>query len=140
MSSIDDVVNSFNIGFFSTVLDNKDSINFDIPKDSEFLNFEGSLKLISSTPYTPEKETRYLDGFDTSDSKHIVPTKIPITGHFQESFLDEYGNWDKKAEALAYKQREQAYKKEVIEDWMKELGYDLENDAKLMKALLEKVG
>jgi len=31
-----------------------------------------------------------------------------------------------------------AYKNEVISDWMEERGYDLQNNATLMKALLAK--
>lgn len=88
----------------------------------------------------PPLETKYLDGFYQVDSKHAVPYQIPITGHFQKQFLDENGNWDQEAESLYYKEKEDAYKEEVISDWIKEMGYDLENKAILMKALLEKVG
>jgi hypothetical protein len=59
---------------------------------------------------------------------------------YQDQFLDKNGNWDEEAEYASYKEKELAYKKDVINDWLKERAYDLQNSADLMKALLEKVG
>jgi hypothetical protein len=140
MASINEVVSEFNIGFFSTINNNKEHLNLDNLKDSEYGDFSENLKIISTEAYEPSPETRYLDGFDNSEPSNPVPTQIPITGYFQDSFLDEDGNWDEEAEYASYKEKELAYKKDVIDDWLKERGYDLQNSADLMKALLEKVG
>jgi hypothetical protein len=140
MASINEVVSEFNIGFFSTINNNKEHLNLDNLKDSEYGDFSENLKIISTEAYEPPPETRYLDGFDNSDPSNPVPTQIPITGYFQDSFLDEDGNWDEEAEYASYKEKELVYKKDVINDWLKERGYDLQNSADLMKALLEKVG
>jgi hypothetical protein len=138
MSSIDNIVNDFNIGFLEINNNKKNPINFDISENSGFVNFEGTLKVISSEAYEPPLQTRYFEGFDASDPQNPVPIQIPITGHFQDSFLDENGNWDEEAEYKSYAQRELKYKNEVISSWMEERGYEVQNNATLMKALLAK--
>jgi predicted acetyltransferase len=141
MSSIDNIVNDFDIGFFSVDMDANGSIKdqigqFDKPKD-----FSAILKEISKEEYTPPPPSKYvqLDGFTLDENNNKIPSKITLKGLYrQESFLDENGNWDKKAEAEAYKKRELDYKKEVIDDWLKNINYDLHSKAELMKALLAK--
>ncbi|WP_419770959.1 MAG: hypothetical protein ACNI3C_03985 [Candidatus Marinarcus sp.] len=140
MSSISDTVNEFNIGFFTITNNRENPIDFKIPKNSEFADFNKSLQVVSSESYEPPLETRYLEGFDATDPKHPVPIQIPITGHFKKSFLDKDGNWDEVAEYAFYRDRELKYKEEVISDWMVARGFDLQNNADLMKALLGKVG
>lgn len=95
---------------------------------------------MSSEAYIPSpSEYVQLDGFRFDDNNKAIPTKITLEGVFaQDSFLDEDGNWDEEAEYKAYAQKELAYKKEVISDWMEARGYDLQNNATLMKALLSK--
>ncbi len=138
MSGIDDVVNSFNIGFFQTINTNKNPIDLNIPENSQFSDFSKKLKVISSEATYRPPETVYLDGFDGSDPKNPIPIKIPLTGYFQHPFLDEAGNWDEEAEYKSYAQSELKYKKEVISNWMEERGYEVQNNATLMKALLAK--
>ncbi|RXJ68553.1 hypothetical protein CRV08_06920 [Halarcobacter ebronensis] len=136
--SINEIVDQFNIGFFSTVNSNKESINLDVPEDSEFADFNGKLNEISSEAIYRAPETMYFDGLDFSDPKNPKPIQIPVTGYFQHPFLDEDGNWDEEAEFASYKEKELAYKQEVIEDWLKKMSVDLQNQADLMKALLAK--
>ncbi|RXJ81549.1 hypothetical protein [Arcobacter sp. F2176] len=138
MSGIDDVVNIFNVGFFQTNNNNKNPIDLNIPENSQFGDFSEKLKVITSEATYRPPETVYLDGYDFSDPKNPVPTKIPLTGYFQHPFLDEDGNWDEEAEYKSYAETELEYKKEVVANWMEERGYDLKNNAALMKALLEK--
>ncbi len=140
MSSIDNIVNKFNIGFLSTVIDSNNSMmdqfsQFDKPTD-----FSATLKEISSEAYTPPpSQLVQLDGYTLDKNNNKIPTKITLDGVYaKDSFLDEDGNWDKEAEAEAYKQRELKYKKEVIEDWLKNIDFELQSKAELMKALLAK--
>jgi hypothetical protein len=137
MSSIDNIVNDFNIGFFTTN-NNKNPIDLD-PKNAKYADFEGSMKVVNSEAYTPSpSEYVQVDGFRFDDNK-AIPTKITLEGVFaQDSFLDKDGNWDEEAEYEAYAQRELSYKKEVISNWMEERGYEVQNNATLMKALLAK--
>lgn len=139
MSAIDQAVNDFNIGFFSTNNNNKTPVNLD-PQNTKYGDFEGNMKVVSSEAYTPSpSEYVQLDGFRFDDNNNAIPTKITIEGAFsQNSFLDKNGNWDEEAEYKSYAEKELEYKKDVISDWMKERGYDLQNNAALMKALLEK--
>lgn len=141
MSSINDLVNDFNIGFFNTNTNHKNSINFNIPENSEFSDFKDTLEVINTEAYTPP-HLKYvqLDGYTLDKNNNQIPTKITLKDVYaQDSFLDEDGNWDVKAENAAYKERELAYKKEVINEWLESRSYDLQNKAELMKALLEKV-
>ncbi len=144
MSSIDGVVSEFNIGFASIVNTNENPVNLNISEDTDFTSFKGSLELISSTPITPEEEVVMVDGVEfeySPDGESIIgvtPTQIPLKGPFQDSFLDEDGNWDEEAQYMAYRERELAHKKDVISEWMENGGYDLQNSAALMKALLAK--
>ncbi|MCD4758913.1 MAG: hypothetical protein K8R39_11620 [Arcobacteraceae bacterium] len=140
MTSIDSIVNDFNIGFFTTINSNKEPINLSIPKNSEFANFEGALQVVSSEPYVPSLSNYVqLDGYTFDENNNKIPTKITLEGIFaQDSFLDKDGNWDEEAEAAAYRERELEYKKEVINDWLENIDYDLQSKAELMKALLAK--
>jgi hypothetical protein len=99
------------------------------------------MNVISTEAYTPPS-SKYvqLDGFTFDENNNRIPTKITLEGVYaQDSFLDENGNWDVKAEATAYKERELAHRKEFIDNWIKDNGYgELENTAQLMKALLAK--
>ncbi|RXK12322.1 hypothetical protein CP965_11210 [Halarcobacter mediterraneus] len=141
MSSINDLVNDFNIGFFNTNTNHKNSINFNISENPKFSDFKDTLEVMSTEAYTPAP-SKYvqLDGYTLDKNNNQVPTKITLKGAYaQDSFLDKYGNWDVKAENEAYKERELEYKKEVINEWLESRSYDLQNKAELMKALLEKV-
>ncbi|WP_321315115.1 hypothetical protein [Halarcobacter sp.] len=140
MSSIDDLVNSFNIGFLSTHINSNDSINLNVNQPEELSNFNETLKEISKEALTPPPtKSVQLDGYTLDENNNQVPTKIIIDGVYaQDSFLDKYGNWDEELEAQSYREKELEYKKEVIEDWLKDMNYDLQSKAELMKALLAK--
>ena len=144
MSSINDIVNNFNVGFFSTVINTKDQSNFNVSKANELVSFKETLEVISTESYTPPppSPSQYatLDGFTLDKDNNEIPTKIILEGVYaQDSFLDEDGNWDVKAEADAYKERELKYKEQVINNWIRDNGYgNLQNKAQLMKALLAK--
>ncbi|MGB5867851.1 MAG: hypothetical protein WBG69_08295 [Arcobacteraceae bacterium] len=92
MSSINDILNSFNIGFMTTIDSNKNPINFD-PKNCKF---QEGMKIVNTTPYTPPVQTKEVDGFKLVEladgSIATIPSKIKLNGHFQEVFLDENGN------------------------------------------------
>ncbi|QKF80610.1 hypothetical protein [Halarcobacter ebronensis] len=136
--SINEIADQFNIGFFSTVNQNQEHIDLNVQEDSELDGFSEKLKEISSEAIYRAPETMYFDGLDFSDPKNPKPIQIPVTGYFQHPFLDEDGNWDEEAEFASYKEKELAYKQEVIEDWLKKMSVDLQNQADLMKALLAK--
>jgi hypothetical protein len=139
MSSTDDIVNSFNIGFFSTNIDSIHHIDLNVPENSKYADFDLSLKEISKEALPPPPEEYiYLDGYSYDKNNNATPTMIKVKGHSQASFLDKYGNWDVEAEAAAYKTRELEYKKEVINEWLDNKDYDLQNKAALMKAILAK--
>jgi len=140
MSSIDNIVDKFNIGFLSTVIDSDNSLMNQFSQFDKSTDFNATLKEISKEANTrPHTGYVQLDGYTLDQNNNKIPTKITIDGVYaQDSFLDEDGNWDKKAEAEAYKQRELKYKKEVIEDWLKNIDYDLQSKTELMKALLAK--
>lgn len=144
MSSINDIVNNFNVGFFSTVINTKDQSNFNVSKANELVSFKETLEVISTKSYTPPppSPSQYatLDGFTLDKDNNEIPTKIILEGVYaQDLFLDEDGNWDVKAEAEAYKERELKYKEQVINNWIRDNGYgNLQNKAQLMKALLAK--
>jgi hypothetical protein len=142
VASVNEVVSEFNIGFFSTTNNNKEHLNLDNLKDSEFADFQGTMQMVNNEPYNPVR-TREIDGvrFEQVDGKtYAIPTKLTVNMEYQDQFLDKNGNWDEEAEYASYKEKELAYKKDVINDWLKERGYDLQNSADLMKPLLEKVG
>lgn len=139
-SVINDIVDTFDIGFFSTDINTKNPINLDVSQASEFASFNETLKVISTEAYTPpaSKYTQ-LDGYTFDENNNQIPTKIVLEGVYsQDSFLDEKGNWDEKAEAEAYEERELKYKKEAIDDWLKNIEYDLQYKGEIMKALLAK--
>jgi len=140
MSSIDNIVNSFNIGFFSTVIDSNNTMMDQFSRFDKQVNFSDTLKVISKEANNPPPtKSVQLDGYTFDENNNPIPTKITIDGVYaQDSFLDEDGNWDKEAEAEAYRQRELKYKKEVIEDWLKNIDYDLQFKGELIKALLAK--
>lgn len=140
MSSTDNIVKSFNIGFFSTNVDSGDFIKNQIDQFDEPADFSATLKEVSREAYTPSFSKHVqLDGFTLDENNNQIPTKITLKGVYgPELFLDENGNWDKEAEAEAYKKRELEYKKEVIEDWLKNIDFELQSKATLMKALLAK--
>ena len=144
MSSIDSIVDDFNVGFFTTINTNKEPINLDVPENSEFADFEGALQVVSSEPYVPsfaDYVPVQLDGYTYDKNNNIIPTKITLDGVYApKSFLDEDGDLDEEAEAAAYRERELAYKKEVINNWLENKDYELQNKADLMKALLAKAG
>lgn len=141
MSEINDIVDSFNVGFFTTKISTKEPVNLKVNKPKELEDFNDIMNVISTEAYTPPS-SKYvqLDGFTFDENNNRIPTKITLEGVYaQDSFLDENGNWDVKAEATAYKERELAHRKEFIDNWIKDNGYgELENTAQLMKALLAK--
>ncbi|RXJ88080.1 hypothetical protein [Arcobacter sp. CECT 8985] len=140
MPSINKIVDSFNIGFFSTKISTVEPINLSVSKPEELKDFNGTLTEISKTPTEPKFNDIELDGVKYDKNNNEVPTKIIIKnvmGH--TPFFDKYGHWDFEAEANFYKENEKEYSKKVINDWIKDNGYaDLENKATLMKALLAK--
>ncbi len=139
MPSINDIVNSFDIGFFSTNINTKNPIRLDVSTPPKLADFKDTLNVISIEPYNPPPPTKFaqLDGFRLDENNIQVPTKIILKGVPQQDlFLDENGNWDVEAEAKAYKERELEYKKDVIIEWVENKGYELQNKAELMKALL----
>lgn len=139
MSSIDDIVNAFDIGFFHTNINTKNPISLEVTQPPKLADFKATLEAVSTKPYTPPPSSKYvqLDGFTLDENNNVVPTKITLDGMYsQDSFLDENGNWDEEAEARAYKERELKYQKEVINAWIEKMDYTLQNKAKLMKALL----
>lgn len=128
------IVNEFNIGFFSTINNAINPIDLSVANNSEFGSFHEQLTAISSTPYTPSFSNHVqLDGVTFDENHNLIPCKITLEGAFaQESYEND------EERDLAYKERELDYKKEVINDWLKTKGYDIYNSAELMKALLAK--
>ena len=141
MSSISDRVDSFNVGFFSTKISDRELTKLEVNTPAELAGFKDKMKVISTEANTPPL-SKYvqLDGYSLDKDNNKIPTKITLEGVYaKDSFLDKNGNWDVEAEAVAYKERELAHKKEFIDNWIKNNGFgELENTAQLMKALLEK--
>ncbi|RXJ60897.1 hypothetical protein [Candidatus Marinarcus aquaticus] len=142
MSSINDIVDSFNTGFFSKVVTTEENpMELDVKTPKELSGFEEKMNVVSTEKSPPPPTTSVaLDGFTYNIFNRMVPAKIIIEGvHAQELFFDKNGNWDVEAEAESYKQKELAHKTEFIENWIKDNGYaELQNKAELMKALLAK--
>ncbi|QEW07361.1 hypothetical protein [Nitrincola iocasae] len=140
MSSINDIVNSFNTGFFSTAIKSREPINLEVNKPEELADFKEVMRVVSTKSSTPPPPSKYvqLDGFTTGANGSLVPTKITLEGVYaHDSFYDENGKWDVEAEA--YRERELVYKKEFINNWIKDNGYDEFHDTDiLMKVLLAK--
>ncbi|PHO13713.1 hypothetical protein CPG38_01615 [Malaciobacter marinus] len=79
MSEINDIVDSFNVGFFTTKISTKEPINLKVNKPKELEDFNDIMNVISTEAYTPPS-SKYvqLDGFTFDENNNRIPTKITL--------------------------------------------------------------
>ncbi|AGR77694.1 hypothetical protein A7H1H_1409 [Aliarcobacter butzleri 7h1h] len=118
MSSADNIINDFNIGFLKTADSLRSRINFQ--ENSESSSYEETLNQVSSSPIDPSNNYLQVNNFALDRQDMIIPEKVDIdTASVQET------NVNTQEEQLSYKN-----------DFLKNMGVDLQNKAELMRALL----
>lgn len=118
MSSADNIINDFNIGFLKTADSLRSRINFQ--ENSESSSYEETLNQVSSSPIDPSNNYLQVNNFALDRQDMIIPEKVAIdTASVQET------NVNTQEEQLSYKN-----------DFLKNMGVDLQNKAELMRALL----
>ena len=118
MSSADNIINDFNIGFLKTADSLRSRINFQ--ENSESSSYEETLNQVSSSPIDPSNNYLQVNNFALDRQNMIIPEKVDIdTASVQET------NVNTQEEQLSYKN-----------DFLKNMGLDLQNKAELMRALL----
>ncbi|MFW3345224.1 hypothetical protein ACN9K5_03005 [Aliarcobacter butzleri] len=118
MSSADNIINDFNIGFLKTADSLRSRINFQ--ENSESSSYEETLNQISSSPIDPSNNYLQVNNFALDRQNIVIPEKVDIdTASVQET------NVNTQEEQLSYKN-----------DFLKNMGVDLQNKAELMRALL----
>ncbi|MCT7581269.1 hypothetical protein N5U12_04680 [Aliarcobacter butzleri] len=120
MSSADNIINDFNIGFLKTADSLRSRINFQ--ENSESSSYEETLNQVSSSPIDPSNNYLQVNNFALDRQNMVIPEKVDIdTASVQETNV----NTQEEEEQLSYKN-----------DFLKNMGVDLQNKAELMKALL----
>ncbi|MCG3660121.1 hypothetical protein [Aliarcobacter butzleri] len=119
MSSADNIINDFNIGFLKTADSLRSRINFQ--ENSEFSSYEETLNQVSSSPIDPSNNYLQVNNFALDRQNMVIPEKVDIdTASVQETNVNT-----QEEEQLSYKN-----------DFLKNMGVDLQNKAELMRALL----
>ncbi|WP_323589812.1 hypothetical protein [Aliarcobacter butzleri] len=118
MSSADNIINDFNIGFLKTADSLRSRINFQ--ENSESSSYQETLNQVSSSPIDPSNNYLQVNNFALDRQNMVIPEKVAIdTTSVQET------NVNTQEEQLSYKN-----------DFLKNMGVDLQNKAELMRALL----
>lgn len=118
MSSADNIINDFNIGFLKTADSLRSRINFQ--ENSESSSYEETLNQVSSSPIDASNNYLQVNNFALDRQNIVIPEKVDIdTASVQET------NVNTQEEQLSYKN-----------DFLKNMGVDLQNKAELMRALL----
>ncbi|MCT7585566.1 hypothetical protein [Aliarcobacter butzleri] len=118
MSSADNIINDFNIGFLKTADSLRSRINFQ--ENSESSSYEETLNQVSSSPIDPSNNYLQVNNFALDRQNIVIPEKVDIdNASVQET------NVNTQEEQLSYKN-----------DFLKNMGVDLQNKAELMRALL----
>ena len=119
MSSADNIINDFNIGFLKTADSLRSRINFQ--ENSESSSYEETLNQVSSSPIDPSNNYLQVNNFTLDRQNMVIPEKVAIdTASVQETNVNT-----QEEEQLSYKN-----------DFLKFMGVDLQNKAELMRALL----
>ncbi|MCG3684727.1 hypothetical protein [Aliarcobacter butzleri] len=119
MSSADNIINDFNIGFLKTADSLRSRINFQ--ENSESSSYEETLNQVSSSPIDPSNNYLQVSNFALDRQNMVIPEKVDIdTASVQETNVNT-----QEEEQLSYKN-----------DFLKNMGVDLQNKAELMRALL----
>ncbi|KLD96143.1 hypothetical protein ACN2CX_06400 [Aliarcobacter butzleri] len=119
MSSADNIINDFNIGFLKTADSLRSRINFQ--ENSESSSYEETLNQVSSSPIDPSNNYLQVNNFALDRQNIVIPEKVDIdTASVQETNVNT-----QEEEQLSYKN-----------DFLKNMGVDLQNKAELMRALL----
>lgn len=119
MSSADNIINDFNIGFLKTADSLRSRINFQ--ENSESSSYEETLNQVSSSPIDPSNNYLQVNNFALDRQNMVIPEKVAIdTASVQETNVNT-----QEEEQLNYKN-----------DFLKNMGVDLQNKAELMRALL----
>ncbi|MCG3665208.1 hypothetical protein L5F09_05555 [Aliarcobacter butzleri] len=119
MSSADNIINDFNIGFLKTADSLRSRINFQ--ENSESSSYEETLNQVSSSPIDPSNNYLQVNNFALDRQNIVIPEKVDIdTASVQETNVNA-----QEEEQLSYKN-----------DFLKNMGVDLQNKAELMRALL----
>ena len=119
MSSADNIINDFNIGFLKTADSLRSRINFQ--ENSESSSYEETLNQVSSSPIDPSNNYLQVNNFALDRQNMVIPEKVAIdTTSVQETNVNT-----QEEDQLSYKN-----------DFLKNMGVDLQNKAELMRALL----
>ena len=119
MSSADNIINDFNIGFLKTADSLRSRINFQ--ENSESSSYEETLNQVSSSPIDPSNNYLQVNNFALDRQNMVIPEKVAIdTASVQETNVNT-----QEEEQLSYKN-----------NFLKNMGVDLQNKAELMRALL----
>ena len=119
MSSADNIINDFNIGFLKTADSLRSRINFQ--ENSESSSYEETLNQVSSSPIDPSNNYLQVNNFALDRQDMVIPEKVAIdTASVQETNVNT-----QEEDQLSYKN-----------DFLKNMGVDLQNKAELMRALL----
>ena len=119
MSSADNIINDFNIGFLKTADSLRSRINFE--ENSESSSYEETLNQVSSSPIDSSNNYLQVNNFALDRQNMVIPEKVAIdTASVQETNVNT-----QEEDQLSYKN-----------DFLKNMGVDLQNKAELMRALL----
>ncbi|MDN5104265.1 hypothetical protein O8C79_03015 [Aliarcobacter butzleri] len=119
MSSADNIINDFNIGFLKTADSLRSRINFQ--ENSESSSYEETLNQVSSSPIDSSNNYLQVNNFALDRQNMVIPEKVAIdTTSVQETNVNT-----QEEDQLSYKN-----------DFLKNMGVDLQNKAELMRALL----
>lgn len=119
MSSADNIINDFNIGFLKTADSLRSRINFQ--ENSESSSYEKTLNQVSSSPIDPSNNYLQVNNFALDRQDMIIPEKVAI----DNASVQETNVNTQEEDQLSYKN-----------DFLKNMGVDLQNKAELMRALL----
>lgn len=119
MSSADNIINDFNIGFLKTADSLRSRINFQ--ENSESSSYEETLNQVSSSPIDPSNNYLQVNNFALNRQDMVISEKVDIdTASVQETNVNT-----QEEQQLSYKN-----------DFLKNMGVDLQNKAELMRAVL----
>ncbi|MEV9498685.1 hypothetical protein [Aliarcobacter butzleri] len=119
MSSADNIINDFNIGFLKTADSLRSRINFE--ENSESSSYEEILNQVSSSSIDPSNNYLQVNNFALDRQNMVIPEKVAIdTASVQETNVNT-----QEEDQLSYKN-----------DFLKNMGVDLQNKAELMRAFL----
>ncbi|MDK2090479.1 hypothetical protein [Aliarcobacter butzleri] len=119
MSSADNIINDFNIGFLKTADSLRSRINFQ--ENSESSSYEETLNQVSSSPIDPSNNYLQVNNFALDRQNIVIPEKVDI----DNASVQETNVNTQEEDQLSYKN-----------DFLKNMGVDLQNKAELMRALL----